>query len=121
MDNPILGFIGVFNADNFENFASKLRIPLAGLVAEVITHPQWNPTTRNADIAIVRLINDIVYTSIKYFSNFIFKEVNLENNFLILFGFLLLLYEGSQECVVPIAVVFTHHFKFTFCLSLLFR
>ena len=71
VDNPLLGFIGVHVTTH--DVKSAIRTPLEGLIADIITHPQWNPTTRNADIAIVRLKNDIVYTSIKYFSMFLIK------------------------------------------------
>jgi hypothetical protein len=74
MDDPLLGFIGVFNADHYAHFESKMRTPLAGLIAEIIVHPQWNQTTRNADIALVRLKQDIVYTSKNISPYYLFKK-----------------------------------------------
>jgi len=72
VNDPLLGFIGVHNAD--PDIKSVKRTELKDLIAEIIIHPQWNETTRNADIALVRLKQDIVYTSTNISPNCLFKK-----------------------------------------------
>ena len=51
----IMGFIGV---------KGKKMFAINNLVDKFVLHPQWNRTTRNVDIALIRLKIDVPYTSI---------------------------------------------------------
>ena len=44
------------------------RIPIKDLIDKIIIHPQWNRTTRNSDIALIRLKKDVPYESKYEFS-----------------------------------------------------
>jgi hypothetical protein len=57
------------------------RIPIDNLIEKLFLHPQWNESTMNADLALIRLKNNIVYTSIKdliFYSLYAYKK-NLLN------------------------------------------
>jgi len=60
----LYGFVGVHSMD--VRMDDVNRISISNSIDTVILHPNWNRTTRIADIALVRLKTDIVYTSIKY-------------------------------------------------------
>jgi len=65
----VYGFIGDHNADM--TILPPNRNPINNLIDTVILHPNWNRTTRNADIALVRLKTDL-----KYNGTFIFSFLN---------------------------------------------
>ena len=60
------GFIGDHNADM--TILPPNRNPINNLIDTVILHPHWNRTTRNADIALVRLKTDLKYNGTLIFS-----------------------------------------------------
>ena len=61
----LLGFLGVHRM----GWKSKGQIVIKNLTDQIITHPQWNRTTRNADIALIRLNIDVPYTCKSFFIN----------------------------------------------------
>ena len=58
----VYGFIGDHNMDMTLNPPNRFSIN--NLIDTVIIHPQWNQSTRNADIALIRLKTDLVYNGI---------------------------------------------------------
>jgi len=60
--NQLYGFIGAYNIDmQLKNQTNRIQIK--DVIDKIFLHPQWNQTTRNADIALIRLKTDVPYTS----------------------------------------------------------
>ena len=72
------GFIGDHNADM--KILPPNRIPINNFIDTVILHPNWNRTTRNADIALIRLKTDLIYNGINLFASYNFLKIFVINN-----------------------------------------
>ena len=67
------GFIRVHSVAIDSNDDNN-RIPIKDLIDKIIIHPQWNRTTRNSDIALIRLKKDFPYES-KYINFQSLKQI----------------------------------------------
>jgi len=51
--SELFGFVGVHSVNTSNDEAN--RVDMKDLIEKVILHPDWNRSTRNADIALIRL------------------------------------------------------------------
>lgn len=56
------------------------RIPIDNLIEDFFLHPKWQESTMTADIALIRLKNNVAFTSSKYFSTCLTKICFIVNN-----------------------------------------